>query len=155
MIFDIKNKITDKEYKDIMEKLAIKHDEEDKDTYELRYILKTTDLSQETSNNTRDIVWRMRDTLKIKKVKIENCINTNNCINNIIEKQNGFFDDIDIDGYNYEISKKDGIRYLIKGVPYINEWLENYNSRDVDEDDDDKGIYLVYKNIIPIHIKKL
>ena len=153
MIFNIKDKITDKEFKDIMDKLSVKNEEEKQDTYELRYIKRDTRVGRITNKN---IGWRMNDKIKIKKVKLADVCNCN--INRIIEKQNGFFEDIDATRYNYYITKKDGDRYFgIKNGKEV-EWLQNHDVRDEDgdvDDEDDCGIWFAFSDIFPIHIKKL
>lgn len=154
MIFNIKDKITDKEFKELMEKLSVKHKEDESDTYELRYIKRDTRLGRITNKN---IGWRMNDKIKTKKVKLADVCNCD--INRIIEKQNGFFDDIDASRYNYEITKMDGVRYFSKkhnGKEV--EWLQNHDIRDEDgdvDDEDDCGIWFAFSDIFPIHIKKL
>lgn len=153
MIFNIKDKITDKEFKDIMEKLSIKHEEDKKeDTYELRYIKRETLLS--TTTPERDVAWRMKETIKIKKVKIDDdYLNLDAVIDEIIENQDGFFNDINIGGGDFVITKKNNIRYLGK-VPIANtDWLENFDAKE-NYEDGDCGIWLIYKKLIPIHIKK-
>ena len=82
MIFNIKDKITDKEFKDIMDKLSVKNEEEKQDTYELRYIKRDTRVGRITNKN---IGWRMNDKIKIKKVKLADVCNCN--INRIIESK--------------------------------------------------------------------
>ena len=151
MIFNIKDKISDKEFKDIMEKLSIKH-EEDKndDTFELRYIKKTTHLGV---TSDRDIAWRLCEKIKVKKVKIK-CEGLLYIVNKLILEQNGFFNDEDVK-LNFSIYEKDNIRYFEKSCPCFWEWLENFNKKDdEDDEDDDNGIFLTYKQITPIHIKK-
>ena len=150
MIFNIKDKITDKEFKDLMEKLSLKHKEDERDTYELRYVKRITRLCSTTRKN---IGWRMDEKIKTKKVKLGDVFNFD--IDRIIEKQNGFFDDIDTRGYNFEITIINGVRYIsrIEGGVGV-EWLPNHDVRDEDVDDDDNGIFLIYNNIFPIHIKK-
>lgn len=150
MIFNIKDKITDKEFKDLMEKLSLKHKEDERDTYELRYIVRNTRLCSTTRKN---IGWRMDEKIKTKKVKLGDVFNFD--IDRIIEKQNGFFDDIDTRGYNFDITKMNGVRYISRIESGVNvEWLPNHDVRDEDADDDDNGIFLLYNHIFPIHIKK-
>ena len=155
MIFSIKDKISDKEFKDIMEKLSIKH-EEDKieNNYELRYFERETTLAPTPD---REIGWRMNETIKIKKVKIatEPIYGINNLdfdIDKIIENQDGFFNDINIRGGDFVITKKNNVRYLGRQAPNI-EWLENFDAKE-NYEDGDCGIWLIYKKIMPIHIKK-
>ena len=148
MIFNIKNKITDKEFKDLMEKLSLKHKEDENDTYELRYIKRDTRLSVTTKNK---IGWRMEEKIKTKKVKLGDVFNFD--IDKIIEKQNGFFNNKDIKGFKFDITN--GVRYISTIEEGANvEWLPNNDVRDEDQDVDDCGIFFLYNNILPIHIKK-
>ena len=152
MIFNIKDKITDKEFKDLMDKLSVKHKEDERDTYELRYIKRDTRLFP---TKYRNIGWRLNEKIKTKKVKLGDVFNFD--IDRIIEKQNGFFDDIDTRGYNFDITKMNGVRYIsrIEADNDANdEWLNNYDVKCDANDADEYGIWFSFNTIFPIHIKK-
>jgi hypothetical protein len=150
MIFNIKDKITDKEFKDIMDKLSVKHNEEQQDTYELRYVKFKTVLGVTEDSN---IAWKMIQKIKNKKVKVDST-NLKAQFDVAIEKYNGNFDEYIIHG-NIWLRKVDGVNKLYYSNTSNEEWLRNYDTRTGLEEDELNGIYLVYKNILPISIKKL
>jgi len=165
MIFTLKDKLTDKEFKDIMEKLSIKNkeeQEEQEDIYEVRYIKQKRKLTHREGG----MYYKIEPKYKIKKVKLyPNCINLKDIIDEIIE---GMSKDKTFRIPTFEIIKKNG-EYFIRPAdediiwcnnPYDDKGLCKCGNCDDDDDDDDerakeKGAFIGFREMLIIDIKKI
>jgi len=162
LIYDIKQKLTDEEYKNIMEKLSIKNKEEG-EMYEVRYIKQKRKLTYREGG----LYYRIEPKYKIKKVKLyPNCINLKDVIDDIIERMG---EDKTFRIPTFEITKKNG-EYFIRPAdediiwcnnPYDDKGLCKCGNCDDDDDDDDderakeKGAFIGFREILIIDIKKI
>ena len=161
MIFNFKDKLTDKEFKDVMDKLAIKKKDET-DMYEVRYIKQVLKL---THGEGGGLYHKLLPKYKVKKVKL-------------YDEEEGFksvIDDIVMDiianktDYrlpNMDITKKNGEYMLIPSGQSViwcnNPYEKKCNCSDCNSDDDDdddrakeKGAFIGFSRILITDIKKL
>ena len=158
LIYEIKEKITDKEFKDIMDALGVVHkDEEKQDVYLFKYYKMELDIGRMDNGRMGN---RLKYKYKERKVILEGCIK------NRIERENHNIMDSIKAGMNYEFyiikNKKDREKYPKLCIAHKNittlEPMSLQNDDDDDDDDEDdydKLVYLEYNDIIPISIEKL
>lgn len=145
MVFAIKNKITDKEFKDIMEKLSVKNEEEDC-FYEFSYIEQTPivegkDDEDVDKHYTLKTIFRKKI---IRKIVIEH---------NVIELkdfiQNPAY-------YSYMMICFDYTDETILRISsHFDNSPSNFNNDYVMICDNCDGLWIQYQDIFPISLKKI
>lgn len=162
MIYNIKEKLTDKEFKDIMDKLAIKNKEEEGTIYEVRYIKQKRKLTYSGGG----LFYEIEPKYKLKKVKV---LDGEEMMKTLIDEM------IEMINENKEhkipplnISKKNGEYYFEFAVnPII--WCNNpYTKTKCDcgncESDDDeceegrakqRGCYVGFRDVLILSIEKI
>ena len=152
MIFSVKEKLTDKEFKDIMEKLSVKKEEEEKDVYEFRYLKTSTHMCEIGCQECvgENIGYKFRSKVKTRKVKLSEDVRWR-CIEKImknINNDNGhIYDDLFIekigDEYYLDFCDADCDITILKNPNYKNKELQKIE------------VYIKYSSITPISLKKL
>jgi len=160
MVFNFKDKLTDKEFKDVMDKLAIKKKDEG-NIYEVRYIKQKRKLTYGDGG----LFYKIDPSYKVKNVKIpDGDEELKNLIDELIEviKDNKSYKIPPID-----IRKKNGENYFtFSANPIL--WCNNpYQKKancecgncesDDDEDDDrakQKGAFIGFCDILIVSIEK-
>jgi len=152
MVFAIKDKITDKEFKDIMEKLSIKNEEE-KDTYEFKYVKTKYNLSEIGCGACmNEIGYSFRQKIKTKKVKLSE--NKRWCRIEAIMK------DIKNDKghlYNFNLTNENNEYYLDIGsdAHMCCDFITLQNPKLNDKELDNSEVYIQYDKILAISLKKV
>jgi hypothetical protein len=152
MIFNIKEKITDKEFKDIMDALGIVHKKDEKqDVYLFKYYKMKLDIGR-THNGF--IGNRLKYKYKERKVVLHHNTGGESAINDCMDyiKNVG-------NSYEFYIKKdkenKENYPQLMRSCKTINR-IESMKRNDEEDDEDDDDIVLLeYNEIIPISIEKL
>ena len=158
MIYDIKQKLTDEEYKNIMNMLSIKNKEEG-EMYEVRYIKQKRKLSYKEGG----MYYKFEPKYKIKKVKLyPNCINLKEIIDEIIER---IGEDKCYRIPAFEITKKNDECFIGPAEediiwcnnPYDDKGLCKCGNCDDDDEDrkNEKGAFVGFREILIIDIKKI
>ena len=146
MIFEIKDKLTDKEFKDIMDKLSIKKKEQDDCFYELKYIeQKPIVVGRNDEHLDKCYVIKTYYKKKIIKIEIEeDCV----LLEDFIKEPASFhhlchtyFNFIDRTVLRVAPTRYNSPYYFDK--EYVN------TSESVD------GLWIQFEDVIPISIKKL
>ena len=150
LLYDIKQKITDKEFKDIMDALGGVHkNEEKKDVYLFKYYKMKMDVRRLHDGQMGN---RLKYKYKERKVVLHEDTsesNINRFMNNV---KHGIDYEFVIDKYHTRIEKRE--------YPVLNtacktiKILESMDDYDRDEEDK-KPVILEYNQIIPISIEKL
>jgi len=153
MIFNFKDKLTDKEFKDVMDKLAIKKKEEE-DMYEVRYIKQRRKLSYREGG----MYYKIEPKYKIKKVKLyDNTERFKRVIDELIELI-GEVKDYTIP--HMRIRKRND-EYFIELVDVEAIWCNNpYDDNSENNDDENnrakaKGAFVSFNEYLIIDIKKI
>jgi len=153
MVFAIKDKITDKEFKDIMDKLSIKNkEEEENNLYEFIYIKQTNVKEYDDDKICINILVSSK---KKKQIKILN--ETDESIESIIKKiDTDSINDLDF-YYNKKKNENQPIKILsIDKVPGNPIYLWDIQGDRNDHYEHNKNACLLkYRKIIPISLKKL
>lgn len=161
MVFNFKDKLTDKEFKDVMDKLAIKNKEE-KDMYMVSYIKQKKKLIKTDEDG---ICYKIEAKYKQKKVKLYdyNDEDFKEIIDDIVETKI-----IEMIG-KYELNEyiiptmriiKRNDEYFIKPTDYNYEWCNNpyddgsENHKRVNKAKE-RGAYVGFSKFLIIDIKKL
>ena len=159
-IYDLKEKISDAEYKDLMDLLKLHHEEHtDREWYNFTYI-STKNI---VYHNGDQIGYKLETKKKCKKVYVKSAnYNMVKFFLNHIEK---IGNDSDND-FQFRINKVDNEFELELGTMknnYKSVWFQNpYRTPDRDTEGDgsreemenEYGVWLNYKSVIPISLKK-
>ena len=147
LMYDIKEKITDKEFKDIMDALGVVHKNDKKqDVYLFKYYKMKMDINRMWDGRMGN---RLRYKYKEIKVVLHEDIQGDDDINRIMNNIKS--------GIDYEfiiLDKKDDYPILTTSHKSVED-LEPIEDYDGKEDDDKKPVLLEYNEIIPISIEKL
>jgi len=153
MVFAIKDKITDKEFKDIMDKLSIKNEEE-KDTYEFKYVKTKYKMAKVGGECCGDeIGYKFTQKIKTRKVKLTD--NKRWCrieaimrdIKNDLGNLYKFSLSLDIEDNEYYLELEKDERccdYLILQNPKLD-----------DKEITNSEVYIEYDDILAISLKKI
>ena len=158
MVFNFKDKLTDKEFKDVMDKLAVKKKDEG-NIYEVRYIKQKRKLTYGDGG----LFYKIDPSYKVKNVKIpDGDEELKNLIDELIEviKDNKSYKIPPID-----IISKNGENYFTLSVnpvlwcnnPYAKANCDCGNCESDDEDDDrakQKGAYIGFREMLIVSIEK-
>lgn len=154
MIFNFKDKLTDKEFKDVMDKLAIKKKEEG-DMYLVRYIKQRRKLSYGEGG----MYYNIEPKYKIKKVKLyDNTESFKRVIDELIELI-GEVKDYTIPPMR--IRKRNDEYFLEPAEDEKVIWCNNpYDDNRENNDDENirekvKGVFVSFNEFLIIDIKKL
>lgn len=177
MVFAIKDKITDKEFKDIMDKLSVKNKEEDNaELYEFTYMKMRKPQVFKFENSSSTYGYNLADfKIKTKKIIIDSNIdpdvitNENNCLHEVSFK----LSKVKFKNY-YKLSKG---HFCGNGVSIDNSIREDYFKNPLATDDEDsdsdcdcdwgcdkcifknlkkqKGVNIMYRKMIALSIKKI
>tara|TARA_B110000444_G_C18481766_1_gene429472 strand:- start:37 stop:558 length:522 start_codon:yes stop_codon:yes gene_type:complete len=164
MIFNLKDKLSDKEFKDIMDKLSIKKkEEEEDDTYMITYIKQEHKLTYDDDNG---IYYKIEHMYKQRKVKLFDDADFKKLIDDLID--NNFLNMIDLYNrlkipsmkiiklHNQYFLKPYNERRVWLHLPYHKDENENENENENNEDDDNaKGMFLKFNECLIINIKKI
>ena len=150
MIFSVKEKLTDKEFKDIMEKLSIKKKEEEEENI---YVLKYVKTKYKMDSIDTSVGFRFTPKIKTKKVKLSansmwaNIDNYMKYIDdgwacgcyhfNILEKKNKY--------PLLDISNGQPDDYIMLKPPGL-KWLDPNEGPEID-------VIITYHDIVPISLK--
>jgi len=166
MIFNLKDKLSDKEFKDIMDKLSIKKKEE-YDTYLITYIKQEHKLTSDDDG----IYYKIEHKYKQKKVRLfdDNDEDFKKTIDEFID--NKFLNMIDL--FNelkipsmkiikldnqYWLKPDDNERRVWLHNPYYkneNENNEDNENENNEDDDNKKGMFLKFNDCLFMNIKKI
>ena len=146
LMYDIKEKITDKEFKDIMDALGVVHKRVDRDLYLFKYYKMKIDIGRFHDGVMGN---RLKYRYKEKIVVLHERIKEDGCINRLM---NNIKQGID---YEFVIRKDEGEYPVLNTASKTVELLEKIESYDPNEDEGENGIFLEYNEIIPISIEKL
>ena len=142
LMYDIKEKITDKEFKDIMDALGLVHKKNDRNVYELTYIALKNEIGKLEDGTYGHMITHQ---FKTKKVHLDTNLDNEQYMNTIIKNiRNGIH-------YSFHLEEQDDLEYLVlcKGDSNI-VVLEN-----IQNTTEDNGIPLQYDGIVLVDIKKL
>jgi len=147
MVFAIKDKITDKEFKDMMDKLSIKNkEEEENNLYEFIYIKQ---INVKEYDDDKECVNILVSNKKQKQVKIFN--ETNESIESIIKKIDAdLINEID---FYYNKPKNENQPFKILSIDRVSGGATYL--WDTEGDRDNNVCLLKYRKIIPISLKKI
>jgi hypothetical protein len=151
LMYDIKEKITDKEFKDIMDALGVVHkDDKKQDVYLFKYYKMKMDINR---------MWdgRMGNRLKYKYKEIEVVLHEDLDDAKINRLMNNIKQGIDYEFIIYKKKEKNNYPVLHTAQKSVEdlEPIEDYETYRDAPDDDKKPVYLEYNEIIPISIEKL
>lgn len=175
MVFAIKEKITDKEFKDIMDKLSVKNEEEDKpQLYEFTYMKMRKPQVFKFDNSCSTYGYNFAD----YKIKTKNIIIDSNVDQDVITNKNNYLHKV-----AFQLSKVKNKNYYKlsqghfsgNGVPIGNCIREDYFKNPLATDDEDsncdcdwgcdkcifknlkkqKGVNIMYRKMIGLSIKKM
>ncbi len=151
MVFAIKDKITDKEFKDIMDKLSIKNEEE-KDTYEFKYVKTKYKMAMIGSKCCgEEIGYRFTQKIKTKTVKLTD--------NKRWHRIEAIMRDIKNDMghlYKFSLSNDNNEYYLeLESDEKCDEYLMLQNPKLDDKDTPNSEVYIEYDDILAISLKKI
>jgi len=151
MVFSIKDKITDKEFKDLMDKLSVKNEEE-KDTYEFKYVKTKCNLAQIGCGCCCDeIGYRFTQTIKTKKVKLTG--------NKRWYRIEAIMKDINNDmGYLYKfcLAEDNNEYYLeLENKDVCGDYSMLQNPKLKDKEMENTNVFVTYNNILAISLKKI
>ncbi len=170
-IFNIKEKLTDKEFKDIMDLLSIKNKEEDKvELYEFTYLKNKPKMDKMKLNNRKFGYNFDNFKTKTKIVTIgSNTVFCPNHLKNLIENENNM-----LQKQTFKITKEkdnntDYPELLFGGYygycssvnekwcsnPYDRDEDSDYNDSNSDSDEDRKGVFIRYRKYIGLSLKKI
>ncbi len=146
LMYDIKEKITDKEFKDIMDALGVVHKEDKKqDVYLFKYYKMKLDVGRMSDGVMGN---RLKYRYKETKVVLHDSLTGDGFINRIM---NNIKDGIDYEFYiRKDRENKEEYPELVKTSKTV-ESLESMK----DATEDDYLVFLEYNEIIPISIEKL
>ena len=154
MVFAIKEKITDKEFKDIMDKLSIKNDEEDC-LYEFSYV-EQTQITKCDDDDDIDKYYVLKTKLRkkiIRKIVMEDtCLKLEDFI-----KNPPYYSDMHL-YFNYTDETKLHIACNSNSPTYFS---KDYVNIDMKTDNGDtisnweNGVWIQFQSIIPISLKKI
>jgi len=160
MIYSLKEKLTDKEYKDIMEKLSVKKKEEEEgagNVYVLKYVITKTDMSYidvaEDEEYRKEIGYNFNSKIKTKKVILGN--GNGGTWEYIMKYINNNDDAQDI--YHFKLYKNKNqypeLKYYY-GNPECTK-LHHPTLHTIKEDElpPNGDIYITYHEILPISLK--
>ena len=160
MIYSLKEKLTDKEYKDIMEKLSVKKQEEEEEgagnVYVLKYVITKIKMTyigvEEWEEGEREIGYNFNSKIKTKKVILGNNCGTWEYIMKYINNN----DDAQ-DIYHFKLYKNKNqypeLHYFNGKPEYTmlhNPSLHIINENELPPNGD---IYITYHEILPISLK--
>jgi hypothetical protein len=155
MVFNFKDKLTDKEFKDVMDKLAIKK-KDDEDMYMIRYIKQKNKLTYSADGD--GIYYKIDAKYKQKKVKLydDSDEDFKEIIDDYVEQT-----DEELKDYtkpHMEIIKKNN-EYFLKPTDEKYVWCNNpYDDDDCLTDDvnkaKQKGAFVGFNEFLIIDIKK-
>lgn len=156
MIYSVKEKLTDKEFKDIMEKLSIKKKEEE-DVYEFKYIKTTTHMCEIGCECCvgEKIGWKFRQKVKTRKVKIskhERWIALERIMKDINSDNGHLYDDLMIDkiGNEYYLDFYDSeCDISVFKNPILEFFIKDEKQLENTE------VHIKYSPITPISLKKV
>jgi len=162
MIYNFKDKLTDKEFKDIMDKLSIKNkeeQEEQEDIYVVRYIKQKPILSYDGDG---DLYYKFSTKYKIRKVKLNNNrISFKEMIDGLVRE---FRSGVSYSIPHLDIIKKDG-EYFLENRDfellnwYNNPHINNCRCLNCENGDDDKskerGVFINYYKSLILDIRKI
>lgn len=143
MIFSIKEKITDLEFKNLMEKLTLVNKLEDNDLYEFKFYKQKVEIKKRTDDSIENVV-----VLKLKKIdKIKVKFNAS-CAEDIVIKsiEDGKWND------RFEFNFNNGVLEIYDITGYGN--LETSQVVDTEKEGND-NLFINYHSIIPLSLKKL
>ena len=151
MVFAIKDKISDKEFKDLMDKLSVKNEEEKEiDVYEFKYIKQKLVMTKFDEG----VGYRIKSKIKKRNVRISDGCCTKNNIEEIIKRlreENKCF-------YILNIMKKDD-KYILEVINHLNKSILNNPTAteyDFEKDEEEKlNVLIHYDSIIPISLELL
>ena len=151
MVFSIKDKITDKEFKDLMDKLSVKNEEE-KDTYEFKYVKTKYELAQIGCECCCDeIGYKFTQKIKTKKVKLTT--NKRWCriepIMRDIKNDMGHL-------YKFSLEEEDNEYYLeLEKKDECGDFSMLQNPKLKDKEMENTNVFITYNNILAISLKKI
>ena len=148
-MYDIKEKITDKEFKDIMDALGAVHKNDEKqDVYLFKYYKMKLDIGR-----CHDGVManRLKYTYKETKVVLHDSIEGESDINRCMDSIKNGID------YEFYIKKDKENKEKYPALKKVNKTISRLEPiKDIDEDNEDIDLVLLeYNEIIPISIEKL
>jgi hypothetical protein len=151
LMYDIKEKITDKEFKDIMDALGVVHKNDEKqDVYLFKYYKMKMDIGRMHNGC-------MGNRLRYKYKEIKVVLHSDLDDGTIELLMNNVKSGIDYEFIIYNKKDKDKYPVLNRAHKTIDdlEPVEDYENYKDGEDDDKKPVLLEYNEIIPISIEKL
>jgi hypothetical protein len=158
MIYSLKEKLTDKEYKDIMEKLSVKKKEEEEagNVYVLKYVITKIKMTyigvEEWEEGERELGYNFNSKIKTKKVILGKGGGTRE----YLIKYNNNNDDAE-DEYHFKLYKNKNqypVLNCFDGKPKCTK-LHHPTLHTIKEDElpSNGDIYITYQEILPISLK--
>ena len=143
LMYDIKEKITDKEFKDIMDALGVVHKTKDRNVYELTYIRGKYEVGKLDDGSYGNMITHR---FKTKKVYVDTKLEKDDWIYRMIRNtRNGIC-------YSWILEKQDDLEYPVLCKDDAADMVE---LEDIHNPKEDCGITLQYDGIILVEIKKL